>query len=103
MQITVKIASLRKLQEVLLKQKNPERAQNLIFVFGWWKGKFLENGMKPPDRKSVVEGKSVDLGGRRIIKKKKKDKQNIQTTTEEVHEYTAMAQRRYKLTNKIEH
>src|SRR2546430_15660184 len=24
-----------------------------------------------PDRKSVVEGKSVDLGGRRIIKKKK--------------------------------
>src|SRR3546814_19723299 len=32
------------------------------------------------DRKSVVEGKSVsvrvDLGGRRIIKKKKKDKRN---------------------------
>src|SRR2546422_3677092 len=26
------------------------------------------------DRKSVVEGKSVDLGGRRIIKKKKKRK-----------------------------
>src|SRR5690349_5528058 len=26
------------------------------------------------DRKSVVWGKSVDLGGRRIIKKKKKDK-----------------------------
>src|SRR5574337_192551 len=26
----------------------------------------------PPDRKSVVYGKSVDLGGRRIIKKKKK-------------------------------
>src|SRR3712207_8987569 len=26
------------------------------------------------DRKSVVEGKSVDLGGRRIIKKKKKKK-----------------------------
>src|SRR2546422_9948147 len=25
-----------------------------------------------PDRKSVVEGKRVDLGGRRIIKKKKK-------------------------------
>src|SRR2546430_17198231 len=25
-----------------------------------------------PDRKSVVEGKSVDLGGRRIIKKKKR-------------------------------
>src|SRR6266852_9400165 len=25
----------------------------------------------PRDRKSVVEGKSVDLGGRRIIKKKK--------------------------------
>src|SRR5260370_41261919 len=26
-----------------------------------------------PDRKSVVEGKSVDLGGRRIIKKKKRE------------------------------
>ena len=26
------------------------------------------------DRKSVVQGKSVDLGGRRIIKKKKKMK-----------------------------
>ncbi len=26
------------------------------------------------DRKSVVQGKSVDLGGRRIIKKKKKKK-----------------------------
>ena len=25
------------------------------------------------DRKSVVQGKSVDLGGRRIIKKKKKE------------------------------
>src|SRR2546430_16169262 len=29
------------------------------------------NGTSSPDRKSVVEGKSVDLGGRRIIKKKK--------------------------------
>src|SRR2546430_15750588 len=29
---------------------------------------------QPRDRKSVVEGKSVDLGGRRIIKKKKKTK-----------------------------
>ena len=28
------------------------------------------------DRKSVVQGKSVDLGGRRIIKKKKKQKKN---------------------------
>ena len=27
--------------------------------------------LKEPDRKSVVQGKSVDLGGRRIIKKKK--------------------------------
>ena len=26
------------------------------------------------DRKSVVQGKSVDLGGRRIIKKKKKER-----------------------------
>src|SRR2546426_9566637 len=29
------------------------------------------------DRKSVVEGKSVDLGGRRIIKKKKKKKREV--------------------------
>ncbi len=29
---------------------------------------------KAGDRKSVVQGKSVDLGGRRIIKKKKKKK-----------------------------
>src|SRR3712207_8665314 len=29
-------------------------------------------GMRWADRKSVVEGKSVDLGGRRIIKKKKR-------------------------------
>ena len=27
------------------------------------------------DRKSVVQGKSVDLGGRRIIKKKKRKKE----------------------------
>ena len=32
----------------------------------------LENGQE--DRKSVVQGKSVDLGGRRIIKKKNKIK-----------------------------
>src|SRR2546430_17449197 len=29
------------------------------------------------DRKSVVEGKSVDLGGRRIIKKKKKQERRV--------------------------
>ncbi len=35
-----------------------------------------EKGISPfqADRKSVVQGKSVDLGGRRIIKKKKKEK-----------------------------
>ena len=31
---------------------------------------------KGKDRKSVVQGKSVDLGGRRIIKKKKKKTKN---------------------------
>src|SRR5260370_38034988 len=31
---------------------------------------FSAPGPHAPDRKSVVEGKSVDLGGRRIIKKK---------------------------------
>ena len=30
------------------------------------------------DRKSVVQGKSVDLGGRRIIKKKKHKNQKVQ-------------------------
>ena len=33
---------------------------------------------KQKDRKSVVYGKSVDLGGRRIIKKKKKKKKRKQ-------------------------
>ena len=32
------------------------------------------------DRKSVVQGKSVDLGGRRIIKKKKKKETRQQLT-----------------------
>ena len=31
--------------------------------------------IEPTDRKSVVKGKSVDLGGRRIIKKKKNNNQ----------------------------
>ena len=34
---------------------------------------FLSIGYQ--DRKSVVQGKSVDLGGRRIIKKKKEKKE----------------------------
>ena len=34
----------------------------------------LSNFAPVQDRKSVVQGKSVDLGGRRIIKKKKKTK-----------------------------
>ena len=35
-----------------------------------------KHGMKCSiDRKSVVQGKSVDLGGRRIIKKKKKEEE----------------------------
>src|ERR1035437_5457794 len=33
-------------------------------------------GFSITDRKSVVEGKSVDLGGRRIIKKKKTKKES---------------------------
>src|SRR3712207_9444756 len=39
-----------------------------------WRSTVTGDGMivvRPPDRKSVVQGKSVDLGGRRIIKKKK--------------------------------
>ena len=38
------------------------------FGFEPWKFLVVQN----IDRKSVVQGKSVDLGGRRIIKKKKK-------------------------------
>ena len=38
-------------------------------------GEFIERPMpKMRDRKSVVQGKSVDLGGRRIMKKKKRKK-----------------------------
>ena len=33
-------------------------------------------GSETTDRKSVVQGKSVDLGGRRIIKKKKQNQNN---------------------------
>src|SRR6266487_686986 len=41
------------------------------------RGAALEDGaLLGVDRKSVVKGKSVDLGGRRIIKKKKKKKGN---------------------------
>src|SRR3546814_13085803 len=44
----------------------------------------LTSDAMPKDRKSVVEGKSVsvrvDLGGRRIIKKKKKQEQSKQET-----------------------
>src|SRR3546814_21044068 len=42
------------------------------------------------DRKSVVSGKSVsvrvDLGGRRIIKKKKKDRTNVQKRVKAIKE-----------------
>src|SRR5689334_25149232 len=40
--------------------------------------------VSPRDRKSVVKGKSVDLGGRRIIKKKKK-KKRLRRTKELIH------------------
>src|SRR2546422_11701753 len=33
------------------------------------------------DRKRVVEGKSVDLGGRRFIKKKKKERERLEGAT----------------------
>ena len=36
------------------------------------------------DRKSVVQGKSVDLGGRRIIKKKKMKKKDTNTGNRDV-------------------
>ena len=42
-----------------------------------WLAEFLKskrNFISLRDRKSVVQGKSVDLGGRRIIKKKKRKK-----------------------------
>ena len=38
-----------------------------------------EQELPKVDRKSVVEGKSVDLGGRRIIKKKKKKMKTVDT------------------------
>ena len=39
------------------------------------------------DRKSVVQGKSVDLGGRRIIKKKKKKNKKKKTQTKKKKNY----------------
>ena len=48
----------------------------------------LCHGVFDLDRKSVVQGKSVDLGGRRIIKKKKeeeKDEEKTEERSEEQH------------------
>ena len=59
---------------------NPDGKVNDIFDLslgnmsdaGWyWTGSENELALFLTDRKSVVQGKSVDLGGRRIIKKKK--------------------------------
>ena len=47
------------------------------------------------DRKSVVQGKSVDLGGRRIIKKKKKKTQNKKSTTTTTTATTTTKQQSY--------
>ena len=47
---------------------------------------YLFNGhqnFKMLDRKSVVQGKSVDLGGRRIIKKKKRKDNRVQRDKKE--------------------
>ena len=47
----------------------------------------LDDNFYNEDRKSVVQGKSVDLGGRRIIKKKtenKKKKKHNEKQTEDV-------------------
>src|SRR4030066_1342228 len=54
---------------------------------------FAELGQRPArrDRKSVVEGKSVDLGGRRIIKKNKKT--TVSTTRHTPHGTTSGASR----------
>ena len=41
--------------------------------------------MQNLDRKSVVQGKSVDLGGRRIIKKKKKQTKVARNEITETH------------------
>ena len=47
--------------------------------FRWAYGavQILKKHWRDLDRKSVVQGKSVELGGRRIIKKKKKKNKNI--------------------------
>src|SRR3546814_14255939 len=54
-----------------------ERANR--FAYDFWRDR-VRARIADPDRKSVVSGKSVsvrvDLGGRRIIKKTKKNKQN---------------------------
>ena len=59
-------------QKILRRKKNEkeiylEESKKLTFNLNYFE--------KKRDRKSVVQGKSVDLGGRRIIKKKKERKE----------------------------
>src|SRR2546428_10569804 len=53
-----------------------QRQAGALHYRGGRDGSATGNGLRRGDRKSVVEGKSVDLGGRRIIKKKKKTSEN---------------------------
>src|SRR2546430_15786664 len=51
----------------------------------------LVAGREVSDRKSVVEGKRVDLGGRRIIKKKKINKSYYTVHTHQNQCYTGLS------------
>ena len=54
------------------------------------------DNIEPLDRKSVVQGKSVDLGGRRIIKKKNKKKHNTQKKKKKTSHRTQMNTLKYQ-------
>src|SRR3989442_16041479 len=71
---TARLAADREVSERRVYVQTPGRIVNVLIrkEFG---GRIRREPAKAPrDRKSVVEGKRVDLGGRRIIKKKKKKK-----------------------------
>ena len=55
------------------------------------------------DRKSVVQGKSVDLGGRRIIKKKKQKKKRKRKKKKKKKEETINDQEQADGTMRQEH
>ena len=74
-QIEVEIKKLVTMADIGLGVERPLNKEKRSWIKGLTKNKkqkpILIAPIKDSDRKSVVQGKSVDLGGRRIIKKTK--------------------------------